>query len=96
MAAGVARASSQAMDVHRRDRRGRAALRCGTPARGLRRRQAARPGGDRPHRAAQCAIGGVVFGTVFWWRGLEHAMLAHFSADLVLHVVAPLALAALA
>ena len=37
-----------------------------------------------------------VFGTVFWWRGLEHAMLAHFSADLVLHVVAPLALAALA
>ena len=40
------------------------------------------------------AIGGVAFGTVFWWRGLEHEMLAHFSADLVLHVVAPLALAA--
>jgi hypothetical protein len=36
------------------------------------------------------AIGGVVFGAVFWWRGLEHAMLAHLSSDLVLHVVAPL------
>jgi hypothetical protein len=30
-------------------------------------------------------LGGVVFGWLFWRRGLEHAMLAHFSADLVVH-----------
>ncbi len=36
------------------------------------------------------AIGGVVFGWLYWKRGLEVAMLAHFSADLVLHVVGPL------
>jgi len=35
-------------------------------------------------------IGGVAFGAVFWRWGLEHAMLTHFTADLVLHVVAPL------
>lgn len=33
---------------------------------------------------------GVVFGSVFWRWGLEHAMLAHFAADLVLHVGLPL------
>jgi hypothetical protein len=33
---------------------------------------------------------GVSFGTLFWRHGLEHAMLAHFCADLVVHVVAPL------
>jgi len=32
-------------------------------------------------------IPGVVFGWLFWRRGLEAAMVAHFSADLVLHVV---------
>lgn len=32
-------------------------------------------------------IGGVVFGWLYWRRGLEHAMLAHFCADIVLHVV---------
>lgn len=37
------------------------------------------------------AVVGVFFGTVFWRWGLEHAMLAHFSADLVLHVALPLA-----
>ena len=37
------------------------------------------------------AIAGVVFGAIYWKRGLEHAMLAHFCADLVLHVAAPLA-----
>ncbi len=37
------------------------------------------------------ALAGVVFGWLFWRRGLEHAMLAHFCADLVLHVAAPLA-----
>lgn len=32
-------------------------------------------------------IPGAVFGWLFWRRGLEAAMVAHFSADLVLHVV---------
>jgi len=36
------------------------------------------------------ALGGFVFGWLYWRRGLEHAMLAHFCADLVLHVAAPL------
>ena len=36
------------------------------------------------------AVAGVIFGWLFWRRGLEHAMLAHFCADLVLHVAAPL------
>lgn len=31
---------------------------------------------------------GFVFGLIFWRWGLEHAMLAHFAADLVLHVIA--------
>jgi hypothetical protein len=33
----------------------------------------------------------VVFGGLFWKYGLEHAMLAHFCADLMLHVALPLA-----
>ena len=36
------------------------------------------------------AIVGIVSGWLFWRFGIEHAMLAHFSADLVLHVVVPL------
>ncbi|MGO4701217.1 CPBP family intramembrane glutamic endopeptidase [Dyella sp. 2RAB6] len=39
---------------------------------------------------------GLPCGWLFWKYGLEHAMVAHFSADLVLHVGAQLALAALA
>ncbi|GAA0704305.1 CPBP family glutamic-type intramembrane protease [Dokdonella soli] len=35
------------------------------------------------------AFAGLVFGALYWKRGLEHAMLAHFCADLGLHVVAP-------
>lgn len=35
-------------------------------------------------------IAGVAFGWLYWKRGLEMAMLAHFSTDIVLHVVAPL------
>lgn len=35
------------------------------------------------------AIGGLVFGWLYWKRGLEHAVLAHLCADLVLHVAAP-------
>lgn len=32
-------------------------------------------------------IGGIVFGWLYWKRGLESAMIAHFSADIVLHVL---------
>lgn len=39
------------------------------------------------------ALGGLVFGWLYWKRGLENAMLAHFCADLVLHVAAPLMVA---
>ena len=35
-------------------------------------------------------IAGVAFGWLYWKRGLESAMLSHFSADIVLHVVIPL------
>src|SRR5262245_34076445 len=37
-------------------------------------------------------LAGLVFGWLYWTYGLESAMLAHFSADIVLHVIAPLAL----
>lgn len=37
-------------------------------------------------------VAGLVFGWLYWKHGIESAMLAHFSADLVLHVVAPLAM----
>lgn len=36
------------------------------------------------------ALAGIAFGWLYWKRGLEHAMLAHFCADLILHVAAPL------
>jgi membrane protease YdiL (CAAX protease family) len=32
-------------------------------------------------------IGGVIFGWLYWKGGLEAAMIAHFSADIVLHVL---------
>lgn len=32
-------------------------------------------------------IGGVVFGWLYWKRGLESAIVAHFSADIILHVL---------
>lgn len=35
---------------------------------------------------------GIPFGWIYWRRGLEQAMLAHFCADLVLHVVTPVLL----
>lgn len=41
-------------------------------------------------------VAGLVFGWLYWRHGIETAMLAHFSADIVLHVLAPLAGAALA
>jgi len=34
-------------------------------------------------------IGGVVFGWLYWKKGLESAMIAHFSADIMLHVLLP-------
>jgi hypothetical protein len=33
------------------------------------------------------AIGGVVFGWLYWRRGIEAAMVAHLTADLTLHVI---------
>jgi hypothetical protein len=33
------------------------------------------------------AIGGIVFGWLYQTRGLESAMIAHFSADIILHVL---------
>lgn len=38
------------------------------------------------------AIVGLPCGWLFWKYGLEHAMVAHFCADFVLHVASPLAL----
>ncbi len=32
-------------------------------------------------------LGGVMFGYLYWKRGLEAAMISHFSADIVLHVL---------
>lgn len=38
------------------------------------------------------ALPGMVFGWLYWKRGLESAMIAHFSGDILLHVVTPLLL----
>lgn len=35
------------------------------------------------------AIAGISFGYVYWRQGLEAAMVCHFTADLVLHVLGP-------
>jgi len=35
-------------------------------------------------------IGGIAFGWLYWKKGLESAMIAHFSADIVLHVITPI------
>jgi hypothetical protein len=35
-------------------------------------------------------LAGIAFGYLYWTRGLESAMLSHFSADIVLHVIAVL------
>jgi membrane protease YdiL (CAAX protease family) len=32
-------------------------------------------------------LAGFAFGILFWRYGLEHAMLAHFATDIVLHAV---------
>jgi membrane protease YdiL (CAAX protease family) len=35
-------------------------------------------------------IGGLIFGWLYWKKGLESAMISHFSADIVLHVALPI------
>ena len=35
-------------------------------------------------------IGGLLFGWLYWKKGLEAAIIAHFSADIVLHFLVPL------
>ncbi len=35
-------------------------------------------------------IGGVVFGWLYWKKGLESSMIAHFTTDITLHVLFPL------
>ena len=40
-------------------------------------------------------VGGIIFGWLYWKKGLESAMIGHFSADIVLHVMFPLVLALL-
>lgn len=32
-------------------------------------------------------VAGLVFGWLYWTRGLESSMIAHFSADIALHVL---------
>lgn len=35
-------------------------------------------------------IGGIAFGWLYWRKGLESAMISHFSADIILYVIFPL------
>ncbi len=35
-------------------------------------------------------VAGIVFGWLYWKRGLESAMVSHFSTDIILHVILPL------
>ncbi|MBM4240076.1 MAG: CPBP family intramembrane metalloprotease [Euryarchaeota archaeon] len=35
-------------------------------------------------------VGGIIFGWLYWKKGLESAMISHFSTDIVLHVLLPL------
>ncbi|MHC4560873.1 MAG: CPBP family intramembrane glutamic endopeptidase [Planctomycetota bacterium] len=36
------------------------------------------------------SIAGTVFGWLYWKKGLESAMVSHFSTDIILHVILPL------
>ena len=40
------------------------------------------------------SIGGIIFGWLYWKKGLESAMISHFSADIVLHVIPALLIGA--
>lgn len=35
-------------------------------------------------------IGGVIFGWLYWKRGLESAIISHFSADIIIYAILPL------
>lgn len=35
-------------------------------------------------------IGGIIFGWLYWKKGLESAIIAHFTADICLHVLLPI------
>ncbi|WP_248924641.1 CPBP family intramembrane glutamic endopeptidase [Paenibacillus hamazuiensis] len=37
------------------------------------------------------SLGGIVFGYLYWKKGLEYAVVSHMTADIVLHAVIPLA-----
>jgi membrane protease YdiL (CAAX protease family) len=37
-------------------------------------------------------IGGIALGVLYWSRGLESAMIAHFTADITLHMITPIIL----
>jgi membrane protease YdiL (CAAX protease family) len=39
------------------------------------------------HTVLLNAVAGVAFGVLYWRWGLEHAMVAHFCADIVIHVI---------
>src|SRR5215213_5117113 len=39
---------------------------------------------------------GIICGWLYWKKGLESAMIAHFSSDVVLHLIVPLILARMA
>jgi len=34
-------------------------------------------------------VGGIIFGWLYWKKGLESAIIAHFSADIILHIITP-------
>jgi membrane protease YdiL (CAAX protease family) len=36
------------------------------------------------------SVGGIIFGWLYWKKGLEAAIIAHFSADIFLHLLIPL------
>lgn len=36
------------------------------------------------------SIGGIIFGWLYWKKGLESAMISHFSADITLNIIFPL------
>ncbi len=38
------------------------------------------------------SIGGIIFGWLYWRKGLESAMISHFSTDIVLYVLLPMIL----
>lgn len=36
------------------------------------------------------SVGGIIFGWLYWKKGLESSMISHFSGDIILHVILPL------